>query len=67
MILGNILHKYRYQCKFHLQVCAVLSQMNKHEAAFDYGEKAADYAIKLMDKAKELCELFVAEINRKRD
>eukprot|EP00347_Sterkiella_histriomuscorum_P000936 403373959 len=67
LILGNLLHKYRYQCKFHLQVCAVLSQMNRHELAYEYGNKASKYAMLLMNKAYELCQLFVNEINKKRE
>ena len=66
-LIGNLLHKYRYQCKFNLQICAVLSQLNKHVLAYEYGEKAAHYAMLLMHKAHELNVLFAIEINKKRE
>jgi hypothetical protein len=41
--------------------------MNKHDLAYEYGEKAARFAMLLMNKAHELSQLFVNEINKKRE
>ena len=41
--------------------------MNKHEQAYEYGEKAAKFAMVLMNKAYELSEIFTAEINKKKE
>ena len=65
-VLSNQLHKQRYLCKFHLQVCALLSQMNQHEDAKGFGFKAGYLAKDIMLKCNELCKQFITEIQQRR-
>jgi hypothetical protein len=39
--VSSKLFKLRYLCKYHLQLCAVLSQLTKHKEALHHGMLAA--------------------------
>lgn len=39
--ISSKLFKLRYLCKCHLQLCAVLSQLNKHQEALFHGQMAS--------------------------
>jgi hypothetical protein len=41
--------------------------LNRHDEAFVYGEKAGNYAMMLMNKSQELCNLFINEIAKKKE
>lgn len=47
-LLERALHLTRYYCRFVLQLCAVLSQLNEHEQALHYSKEASMLA-------KDLC------------
>ena len=40
-ILSQKMQSLRYQCKLHLQICAIMSQLNKHRDALIFGQKSA--------------------------
>ena len=41
--VSSKLFKLRYLCKYHLQLCAVLSQLTKHREALHHGMLASFY------------------------
>lgn len=43
-ILERAVHLIRFQCRFTLQLCAVLSQLNDHEAALVYSKRSQSLA-----------------------
>ena len=63
-LLASKLHKLRYQCKFNLQLCAILSQLNQHRDALIYGQKSASLCAKLIKDAQLLCKRFMQQIQR---
>lgn len=57
--------KLRYLSRLHLQLGAVLSQINKHEEALYHGKTAALYWQDLVKNTKLLCEDYLDQINQK--
>lgn len=47
--------KWRYQAKVRIQLCAILSQLNKHEAAQYHALKAAKYADSVIVETHKVC------------
>jgi len=45
----------------------VLSQLNRHSEAFEFGRKSAEYAQILIEKSSELTKLFVEDIKKRRN
>ncbi|CAI2384584.1 unnamed protein product [Moneuplotes crassus] len=56
--------KLRYLSRLHLQLGAVLSQINKHEEALYHGKIAALYCQDLIKNTKLLCEDYLAQISQ---
>lgn len=48
-ILERSIHLTRYYCRFVLQLCAVLSQLNEHERALIFSKKAQNLATELSE------------------
>lgn len=63
-ILAAKMHKARYQCKMNLQICALLSQIGKHQDALLFGHKAVVMCFSLVKNAQMLCKRFVQQIQR---
>jgi hypothetical protein len=59
--ISSKLFKLRYLCKCHLQLCAVLSQLNKHQEALYHGQMASFFCQQLIKNTHHLC---VSYINR---
>ena len=53
--LSAQLQANRYLCKFHLQLCAILSQMGQHSSANVNGQRAAAIAEIILIKTHEFC------------
>jgi len=56
------LFKLRYLCKCHLQLCAVLSQLNKHHDALLHGQKASFYCQELIRNTHLLCKSYISRL-----
>ena len=48
-LLERSIHLTRYYCRFVLQLCAVLSQLNEHEQALCFSKKASNLATELTE------------------
>ena len=48
-LLEGSIHLTRYYCRFVLQLCAVLSQLNLHEQALSFSKKASGLASELTE------------------
>ena len=53
--ISSKLFKLRYLCKCHLQLCAVLSQLNKHQEALYHGQMASFFCQQLIKNTLLLC------------
>ena len=61
------LFKLRYLAKCHLQLCAVQSQLNKHQDALHHGQMASIYCQELIRNTHILCEGYIGEILHRSD
>ena len=53
------LKKLKYECKIHMQVCALLSQLNRHEEALLHAKQAVQISQYFINDLKALCEVNV--------
>lgn len=58
------IQKLRYKCKCHLQLCAVMSQLNRHEEALNNGKLAVRFCQELIKNSKYLCNDYVFKVNK---
>lgn len=56
----------RYQCKLHLQICAVMSQQGMHRDALIFGNKSSHLCYQLIKDAQLLCKRQMQQIRRQR-
>jgi len=54
-VAAERIKKWRYQAKVRIQLCAILSQLNKHEAAQYHAKKAAKYADNVIAETHKVC------------
>lgn len=57
--ISSKLFKLRYLCKCHLQLCAVLSQLNKHQEALYHGQMASFFCQELIKNTHSLCTSYI--------
>ena len=48
--------KSKYKCKVNIQLCAILSQLNRHESALIHGKKAFEKAKRAVSYCNEICK-----------
>jgi hypothetical protein len=48
--------KSKYKCKVNIQLCAILSQLNRHESALIHAKKALDRAERAVMYCYEICK-----------
>lgn len=60
--ISSKLFKLRYLCKCHLQLCAVLSQLNKHQEALYHGQMASFFCQQLIKNTLTLCKSYIARL-----
>lgn len=48
--------KSKYKCKVNIQLCAILSQLNRHESALIHGKKAFEKAKRAVSYCHEICK-----------
>lgn len=52
------LKKLKYECKIHMQVCALLSQLHRHKEARAHSKKAVQLSHFLVKDLQRICEYF---------
>jgi len=60
--ISSKLFKLRYLCKYHLQLCAVLSQLTKHKEALMHGQLASFYCQELIRNSHYLCKGYITKL-----
>ena len=60
--ISSKLFKLRYMCKCHLQLCAVLSQINKHQEALYHGQMASFFCQELIKNTLLLCQSYIKKL-----
>lgn len=60
--ISSKLFKLRYMCKCHLQLCAVLSQINKHTEALFHGQMASFFCQELIRNTLQLCKSYIHKL-----
>ena len=63
-VLSQKMQSMRYQCKLHLQICAIMSQLNMHVDAHIFGQKSANLCFQLIKDAQLLCKRQLTQIKR---
>lgn len=63
-LLAQKMQSLRYQCKLYLQICAIMSQLNRHRDALIFGQKSAQLCYQLIKDAQLLCKRQLAQIQR---
>lgn len=55
------IRKERYQSKLHSQLCAILSQNQKHDAALKHAQEAVKYAQEFIGHCAKACQSYSAK------
>lgn len=58
------IHLLRYNCKFNLQICAILSQVGKHIEAFKFGELGVHFCRLLIQETVTLLNSHISNIKK---
>ena len=58
--------KLKYECRVHMQVCALLSQLHRHEEALCHAKQAAQISQFLIKDLKDFCHVkYMAALEAK--
>lgn len=60
--ISSKLFKLRYLCKYHLQLCAVLSQLLRNKEALQHGMMASFYCQELIRNTFYLCQGYINKL-----
>ena len=58
--------KLRYLCKYHLQLCAVLSQLLRNKEALQHGMMASFYCQELIRNTAYLCHGYINKLQHEK-
>jgi len=56
------LKRLKYECKIHMQVCALLSQLNRHQEALCHAKRSVQISQYMINDLMELCETLNQKI-----
>ena len=56
------LKRLKYECKIHMQVCALLSQLNRHQEALCHAKRSVQISQYMINDLMELCETLNLKI-----
>ena len=60
--ISSKMFKLRYLCKYHLQLCAVLSQLLRNKEALQHGMMASFYCQELIRNTHYLCHGYINKL-----
>jgi hypothetical protein len=52
------LKKLKYECKIHMQVCALLSQLHRHQEALFHAKRSVQISQYLIKDLRSLCKVY---------
>lgn len=64
--ISSKLFKLRYLCKYHLQLCAVLSQLLRNKEALQHGMMASFYCQELIRNTHLLCQGYISKLQEEK-
>ena len=64
--ISSKLFKLRYLCKYHLQLCAVLSQLLRNKEALQHGMMASFYCQELIRNTYYLCHGYINKLQQEK-
>ena len=64
--ISSKLFKLRYLCKYHLQLCAVLSQLLRNKEALQHGMMASFYCQELIRNSHYLCLGYINKLQQEK-
>ena len=56
------LKRLKYECKIHMQICALLSQLNRHQEALCHAKRSVQISQYMIHDLMELCEHYNQKI-----
>ena len=56
------LKRLKYECKTHMQVCALLSQLHRHKEALVHAEKSVQIAQFMIEDMYGMCQHFYQKV-----
>ncbi len=60
--MGDHLRRLKYESKLQMQMCAVLSQQDRHEEALQYARTASKFSHVLIGELEKLCARYAKKI-----
>ena len=60
-ISGRI-HKLKIQCRLHLQLCAIYSQLHRHKMAYDQAKIGVKIAHLIVRDQLSVCRYFASKV-----
>jgi len=65
--ISSKMFKLRYLCKYHLQLCAVLSQLLRNKEALQHGMMASFYGQELILNTSDLCHGYIDKLQHEKN
>ena len=56
------LKRLKYECKTHMQVCALLSQLHRHQEALVHAEKSVQIAQYMVEDMFSMCQFYYQKV-----
>lgn len=56
--ISSRIHKLKFECRLHLQLCAIYSQLHRHKDAFEQAEEGVRIAHVVVRDQLAVCHYF---------
>jgi hypothetical protein len=61
-VAAKKLKRLKYECKTHMQVCALLSQLHRHREALVHAEKSVQIAEYMIQDMLDMCTHYYQKV-----